>query len=226
MWVQGLLRISWKDTAQGPRPGSFCGWWSLAALVRTLWMLRLTTAAPFLLSILPRLCRPTEWHWQLSIADAGAVKPCLPCTLPSAPGASQPAAPTQTSGDPPAADLSQMRVTRNIPLMCMAQMELWAFPQVLLPLSQVPLPAPALVWLDKCDQSCYQITCGDLGAAITATIPWLLLDGCSNCSRGPRDLQGPRLLHRRLWKVTALSQPAGYRSDFLGIPISTGNKKK
>lgn len=148
MWVQGLLRISWKDTAQGPRPGSFCGWWSLAALVRTLWMLRLTTAAPFLLSILPRLCRPTEWHWQLSIADVGAIKPCLPCTLPSAPGASQPAAPTQTSGDPPAADFSQMRVTRNTPLMCMAQMELWAFPRVLLPLSQVPLPAPALVWLD------------------------------------------------------------------------------
>lgn len=42
----------------------------------------------------------------------------------------------------------------------------------------------------------------------------------------PETLQGPRLLLRGLWKVIALSWPAGYRGDFLGIPTSTGNKKQ
>lgn len=45
-------------------------------------------------------------------------------------------------------------------------------------------------------------------------------------AKDPETLQGPRWLLWGLWKAIAPSQPAGYRSDFLGIPISTGKNKK
>lgn len=62
-------------------------------------------------------------------------------------------------------------------------------------------------------------------------IPWLLLDEevmLQQASASDLEtLQGLSLLlvfFPLHWKVIALRGPAGYRCDFWGIPISTGNK--